>query len=195
MMRVRWILLLTSVIICIVSMSCCKISYNVYMTTSINNKKYQDTIAYLCHKLGGEVRGKKKLAKLLYFIDFDFYEKNQKLITGDVYRALPMGPFPTALEDITAEMATKKILAIEQTEGSAGYLPTEIYRSLVDSESSALNEEEKKMIDRVVVRYGHLNGKQLEELSHAEAPYVATELRKDIAYELAFYRDTDFSDL
>jgi len=42
---------------------------------------------------------------------------------------------------------------------------------------------------------GHLNGTQLEELSHAEAPYIGTELRSEIPYELAFYRGTDFSDL
>ena len=41
-------------------------------------------------------------------------------------------------------------------------------------------------------KYGHLNRKQLEELSHAEAPYIGTELRKEIPYELAFYRGTEF---
>ena len=60
---------------------------------------------------------------------------------------------------------------------------------------TAFDGEEKKMLDRVIMRYGHLNGKQLEELSHAEAPYIGTELRKDIPYELAFYRGTDFSEL
>ena len=51
------------------------------------------------------------------------------------------------------------------------------------------------MLDRVATRYGHLTGKQLEELSHAEAPYIGTELKKEIPYELSFYRGTDFSDL
>ena len=68
---------------------------------SLNRKKYQNAVLYLCRKLKGEVRGKKKLAKLLYFADFDLYEKIQKSITGDVYNALPMGPVPSALEEIT----------------------------------------------------------------------------------------------
>ncbi len=160
-----------------------------------NQKKYQSTIAYLCKKLGGEVRGKKKLAKLLYFADFDFYEKNQKSITGDVYRALPMGPFPIALDEVTADMAKKKTITVERVDGSQGYNPTEVYRCVEDAGPSSLDEEEKKMLDRIVLRYGHLNGKQLEELSHAEAPYIGTELREEIPYELAFYRGTDFSDL
>ncbi|OGZ97493.1 MAG: hypothetical protein A3G49_05385 [Candidatus Sungbacteria bacterium RIFCSPLOWO2_12_FULL_41_11] len=141
------------------------------------------------------MRGKKKLAKLLYFADFDLYEKSQKSITGDVYCALPMGPVPSALEEITAEMMKKKLLGIEQVEEREGYNPTEIYKCIAEPDLSVFDDEEKKMLDRIVIKYGHLNGKQLEELSHAEAPYIGTELRKEIPYELAFYRGTDFSDL
>ena len=56
----------------------------------------------------------KKLAKLLYFADFDLYEKIQKSITGDVYCALPMGPVPSALEEITVDMAKRKCLALNK---------------------------------------------------------------------------------
>lgn len=161
---------------------------------SLHKKKYQNAVLYLCQKLKGEVRGKKKLAKLLYFADFDFYEKNQKSITGDTYRALPMGPFPITLEEITSEMTKKNFLGIERVEEREGYNPTEIYKCLINPDLSVFDEEEKKMLDRIITKYGHLTGKQLEELSHAEAPYVGTELRKDIPYELAFYRGTDFSD-
>ena len=162
---------------------------------SLHRKKYLNTVLYLCRKLKGEVRGKKKLAKLLYFADFDLYEKSQKSITGDVYHALPMGPVPSALEEITTEMTKKKMLGIDQVEEREGYNPTEVYKCLVEPDLSVFDEEEKKMLDRISIKYGHLNGKQLEELSHAEAPYVGTELRKDIPYELAFYRGTDFNDL
>ena len=161
----------------------------------INQKKYQDAVLYLCQKLGGAVRGKKKLAKLLYFADFDFYEKYEKPITGDIYKALPMGPFPSALDEITKTMAIEKQITIEHSEGKEGYNPTEIYTCLVKPEDSSLSDDEKKMLDRIITRYGHLNGKQLEELSHAEAPYIATALKEEIPYELAFYRGTDFSDL
>ena len=162
---------------------------------ALNRKKYQNAVLYLCRKLGGEVRGKKKLAKLLYFADFDLYEKRQKPLTGDIYKALPMGPLPSALESVTAEMTRKKLLVVENIEERDGYNATEVYRYLVEPDISAFDEEEKKMLDRIVMKYGHLNGKQLEELSHAEAPYIGTEPRKEIPYELAFYRGTDFSDL
>ena len=162
---------------------------------SLHQKKYQNAILYLCRKLKGEVRGKKKLAKLLYFADFDLYEKVQKSITGDVYQAFPMGPVPLTLEKITVEMAKKKMLGVEQVEEHDGYNATEVYKCLTEPDLSVFDKEEKNMLDRIVIKYGHLTGKQLEELSHAEAPYIGTELRKEIPYELAFYRGTDFSNL
>jgi len=160
-----------------------------------NQKKYQNAILYLCRKLGNEVHGKKKLAKLLYFVDFDLYEKRQKSLTGDVYKAFPMGPFPSRLEEITADMAKEKLLSVDNIKERDDYNATEVYRCLKEPDISVFEEEERKMLDRVVTKYGHLNGKQLEDLSHNEAPYIGTELRKEIPYELAFYRGTDFNDL
>jgi len=162
---------------------------------TINKKKYQNSILYLCQKLNGEVRGKKKLAKLLYFVDFDFYEKNQKSITGDTYKALPMGPFPITLDIITKAMTKSKTISTDQIEEHEGYNSTEIYRSIIKPDMSIFSKNEIKMLDRIIMKYGHLNGKQLEDLSHAEAPYIGTELKKKIPYELTYYRGTDFSDL
>lgn len=161
----------------------------------LNKKKYINAVLYLCQKLKGEVRGKKKLAKLLYFADFDLYEKTQKSITGDMYRALPMGPVPSSLEAITTEMEDKEMINIKQVEEREGYNPTEIYKCLQEPDLFVFSDEEKKMLDRIVIKYGHLTGKQLENLSHAEAPYVGTKLREEIPYELAFYRGTDFNEL
>lgn len=161
----------------------------------LNQEKYQNTILYLCHELGGQVRGKKKLAKLLYFVDFDMYENSNASITGDVYKKLPMGPVPSSLEEITDAMVNSGILSVKQNEGTNGYLPTEVYSCNKEPNLSIFNEDEIKMLHRVVSKYGQLNGKQLEDLSHAEAPFVGSDLREEIPYELTFYRGTDFSDL
>ena len=40
--------------------------------TKISEKKYKEVILCLAEKLGGEIKGKKKLAKLLYFVDFRY---------------------------------------------------------------------------------------------------------------------------
>lgn len=159
---------------------------------TLRTEKYKQAILYLCSKLGKEVRGKKKLAKLLYFVDFDFFEKNQKYFTGDKYKALPMGPFPVSLNEITREMAKEKTLKIESVKEHNGYNATEVYTCLKYPKTSIFSKEEKKMLDRIIIKYGHLNGKQLEDLTHAEAPYSGTKQNEEIFYELAFYRGTNF---
>ncbi|OGG60954.1 hypothetical protein A3C86_00040 [Candidatus Kaiserbacteria bacterium RIFCSPHIGHO2_02_FULL_49_16] len=161
---------------------------------SLQKGKYQNAILYLCQKLGGELRGKKKLAKLLYYVDFDLYEKEQRSLTGDIYKALPMGPFPSHLESIVADMKEKGLLRVSQSSGTDGYFPTEVYTCIEKPKLSVFDEEETRMLDRVIQKYGHLSGLQLQNLSHSEAPYVGTELSHEIPYELAYYRGTNFAD-
>jgi uncharacterized phage-associated protein len=106
-----------------------------------------------------------------------------------------MGPFPSSLDEMTTAMVDKKQITIEHVAEKEGYNPTEVYTCLIQPKDSALDDTERKMLDRIAKNYGHLNGKQLEVLSHAEAPYIGTEPKHEIPYELAFYRGTDFSDL
>lgn len=163
---------------------------------ALNRKKYKNAVLYLCRKLGGEVRGKKKLAKLLYFADFDLYEKRQKSITGDVYKAYPKGPLPVGLNEILGELIEKKAIKTETVqEWGEEYAPTEIYKNVSEPDMSIFNQEEIKILDRVVRHYGHLNGEQLAELSHVEAPYTAARPYEEVPYEFTYYRGTDFSDL
>lgn len=160
----------------------------------IKRDKYKEAIIYFCSRLNNEVRGKKKLAKLLYFADFDLFESKEKSLTGDIYKAFPMGPFPQTMEEIASELAVENAISIESVGGVAGYNPTEVYKSEREPNVSVFEPDELDMLDRVIKKYGHLNGKQLEDLSHAEAPYVGTEAFQEIPYELAYYRGTDFTD-
>lgn len=159
----------------------------------ISEKKYQEIILYLAEKLGGEIRGKKKLAKLLYFVDFDFFEKFQKSLTGDIYKALPMGPFPVTMEKVLTDMTNNKKIVIKLSRERDDYNPTEIYQAK-EKTKSVFAKDELQILDRVVLKYGHLTGKQLEDLTHAEAPYIGTAPNQEIAYELSFYRGTNLDE-
>ena len=161
--------------------------------SKISEKKYKEVILYLAEKLGGEIKGKKKLAKLLYFVDFDFFEKFQKSLTGDVYKALPMGPFPVTMEKVLNNMVNEEKITIKLEKERIDYNPTEIYR-VKKKMAGNFSKEERQILDRVVLKYGHLSGKQLEDLTHAEAPYIGTAPNQEIAYELAFYRGTNMDE-
>lgn len=160
----------------------------------LRSEKYKQAILYLCYKLGKEIRGKKKLAKLLYFVDFDFFEKYEKPITGELYKSLPMGPFPTNIEAILKSLEKEKRIVVKNENTGNGYNPTEVYISKDKADIKVFRESEIKILNRVVLKYGHLTGKQLEDLTHSEAPYIGTIPGKEIAYELSFYRGTDFAE-
>ena len=48
------------------------------------------------------------------------------------------------------------------------------------------------MLDRVIRLYGNKSGRQLENLTHKEAPYLAVDEGEEMSLELAHYRGTDF---
>lgn len=163
----------------------------------INEQKYENVILYLCNKLGGSIFGKKKLAKLLYYVDFDHFEYKESMrsITGDIYQAWKMGPVPENYTNVISKMQKENKLKTKRVENPLGLNPTEVFIAEEQANENAFSEDEKFILDRVVSKYGRLSGKELETLTHQEAPYVATENNQIISYELAFYRGTDFNEL
>jgi uncharacterized phage-associated protein len=163
----------------------------------VREKKYENTILYICEKLGGQIEGKKKLAKLLYYVDFDRYEYNESMltVTGDTFKAWKMGPVPNHYVDVINKLIEDEKLSRFQIETAPGYSPTEVFRCASAPDTSVFDKDDLLIIDRVIRKYGELTGKQLEVLTHQEAPYIGTERDEQIPFELAFYRGTDFSDV
>lgn len=160
----------------------------------LNEKKYKNVILYLASKVGrGSVWGKKKIYKLLYFLDFDFFEKCEKPITGDIYHKLPMGPAPSYFDVLADELKKEGLLNITKRKTGLGYKDTVVYKALSKPDMNIFNKEEIKMLKRIVKKYGDKTGAELEVLAHKEAPYLAVEEGEEIPIELAHYRGTAFA--
>lgn len=164
--------------------------------TEASDKKYVNAILFLCKKLGGSVVEKKKLYKLLYYIDFDKYEykESMKSITGNEYIAWKMGPVPKDRGIVLDLMMADGLLEESEVHISDGINNAIKYTAKKEPDMSLFDEDEIFIMERVVKKYGQLTGKQLEILTHAEAPYIATEQNEVIDYGLAFYRETSFDD-
>lgn len=158
-------------------------------TQKIDYKKYEAAVKYILSKLG-VVEGRKKLYKLFYYIDFDYFELNNRSITGDIYLKWPMGPVPQQLQAVINDMdcviQKSKKTQPHHENGTCFY---ELKSGAV-LDFSALTKDEMKMIDRVVAKYGKMSGGQLEALTHSEPPYNAVGDREQIPYEYSYYRDT-----
>jgi len=70
----------------------------------INPIKYKNIILFFANKIKNGTLGKLKVMKLLYFLDFDFYEKYGKSVSGDEYLRFDNGPIPRMAEKILKEM-------------------------------------------------------------------------------------------
>lgn len=160
----------------------------------LNEKKYKNAILFLSKNVGqGSVWGKKKMYKLLYFLDFDFFEKYEKPITGDVYHRIQMGPAPTYFDSMVDELVKEKLLKVGRGKSGPGYTDAYVYKALENPDLSVFDEKEVKMLKRIVRTYGNKTGNQLETLTHKEAPYLAVDEGEEMPLELAHYRGTKFS--
>ena len=73
-----------------------------------NVKKFKEVLLYILGKIGAKPNiGETALYKLLYFIDFDFYEKFEKQLTGARYIKNHYGPTPVEFKKIVEEMEKK----------------------------------------------------------------------------------------
>lgn len=165
--------------------------------SELNLTKYENVVLYLCGRIASRtISGKKKLAKLLYYVDFDRFEFNESMetVTGDEFKRLPMGPYPQNMTKVIDGMAARGLLEAAEVQEYADFNKTHVYRAIAEPDLSVFSEEDLIILERVARIYLPLTGRQLEDRSHIEAPWLAVEHTDVIPFELAFYRETDFAD-
>src|SRR3989344_3037466 len=125
----------------------------------LDENKYKNVILYLSRNVGkGSVWGKKKMYKLLYYLDFDFFEKYEKPITGDIYHKLKMGPAPSYFDVMAAELQEACKLFVGKGRTGHGYNDAVVYKASQDPDLTVFSKEEIEMLDRVIALYGDKTG-------------------------------------
>jgi len=155
----------------------------------LDKDKYKSAFLYMLESLD-KIEDKKKACELFYFLDFDYYEAYETSFTGETYISYPMGPLPQYFEPIVHEMEQEGLIQVGYEKQSPTHENETAIYSPLKSPDYPFTEEERKMLDRVAKKYGALTGKDLQELSHAQAPYNAVDFNEVIPYEFSFYRDT-----
>lgn len=159
----------------------------------INQEKYKNAILYLATNLEkGKIEGRKKLYKLLYYIDFDAFEKFGRPITGDSYRKISMGPAPRNLNSVARRLIQEGLLEVSKKPTGKDLKDTFIYEAKQKPNLDVFDKDELYILNRVIKMYGNKTGKQLQDLTHNEAPYLAVTAGEDMPLELAYYRGTTF---
>lgn len=156
-----------------------------------NLSKFKEVLLYILNKVGSKPNvGETVLYKLLYFIDFDYYEKYEEQLIGATYIKNTYGPTPKEFDKIVKEMEGKDLFRVktkhfEYTQKK--YLP------LRKPDLSKLSANELKMIDGVLERLSDKNASEISNYSHNDVPWLTTEDGKIIEYESVFYRSPAYS--
>lgn len=157
--------------------------------------KFRQVLLYILKKVGGKPNvGMTVLYKLLYFIDFDYYEKYEDQLMGLVYLKNHYGPTPLLFEKIIDDMV--KGGEVEVIKSKFYQYPQTKYlvNPKLEPDLSVLTGKEQEHIDWELQRLSDLTANQLTELSHKDAPWVSTENGKPLDYESVFYRAPDTSE-
>jgi hypothetical protein len=73
---------------------------------AFDKQRFQALVLYIAHRQRDDEKfGRTKLAKALFYSDFDVYKSIGKPLTGAVYIRMPFGPFPRDLEDAETALA------------------------------------------------------------------------------------------
>lgn len=151
-------------------------------------EKLREVLLYVLEKVGAKPNvGETVLYKLLYFIDFDYYEKTGHSITGLSYVRNHFGPTPTRdFVSVVEGMKANKELEVAETEyfknTQKKYLPLE------SSKLEQLSANEIKHIDLTLDRLSDKTARELSVLSHYDMPWLVAKPGQKINYRYVFYR-------
>ena len=157
-----------------------------------NLEKFEEVLLYILGKVGSRPNvGETVIYKLLYFIDFDYYEKYEEQLMGAKYIKNHFGPTPVAFKTITDAMIISG--DIEKVKSKYFQHEQKKYLPLRQANIKILNAQEIQHIDEVLDRLAWKSAKELSDYSHEDTPWQVHEMNEEIDYETVFYRGEDHS--
>ena len=152
-------------------------------------QKLREVLLYVLEKVGAKPNvGETVLYKLLYFIDFDYYEKTGRSVTGLNYVRNHFGPTPVAqdFQGVIEAMKKNEELEIAETEYFRNTQKKYLPRKSVELEK--LSASELQHIDETLARLSDKTARELTQLSHYDTPWLAAKQGEKIDYRGVFYR-------
>lgn len=157
-----------------------------------NLEKFREVLIYILNKVGAKPNvGETVIYKLLYFIDFDYYEKYEDQLIGATYLKNRYGPTPLEFRKIVERMIARGEI-IEVKDAYFDY-PRRKYLPLRKPDLGMFRGNEIEVIDDVLDRLSDMTGRQISDYSHNDVPWLTTEEGETIKYEAVFYRTSAYS--
>lgn len=154
--------------------------------------KFKEVFLYILSKVGAKLNvGQTVIYKLLYFIDFDYYELYEEQLIGATYLKNHHGPTPVEFSKIISDMEDSG--EIETVKSKYFKYPQTKYLPKREPDLGQLSAIELKHIDNVLDRLSDKNANEISDLSHRDVPWITAETGKFLDYEAVFYRTPETS--
>lgn len=154
---------------------------------SLHVNKLKNVLLYILEHCAGKPNvGETVLYKLLYFVDFNYYELYEEQLTGASYRKLPFGPVPQKLDAIISHMI--EIGQLQRFKTTYHGYPQTRYLPLEKADLTQIKASELVVIDKVIEQMSDWSPSMLSNYSHGDKPWKASKDGEEIKYELVFYR-------
>ena len=159
---------------------------------SIKKNKFIEVLLYLLEKTAGKPNiGETVIYKLVYFIDFNFYEKYEEQLIGATYIRNKFGPTPMEFATIVAKMIKDK--EVKKVEDKYFQYDQKKYLPLREPNLDKIKASEIKLIDEVLANLSDKTASDISEYSHNDVPWLTTPDGEKIEYESVFYRTAPYS--
>lgn len=155
---------------------------------TVNEEKYRNAILYFAHHV--RQVGRTKLWKLLYYLDFDHYERYGTSVTGAQYWRWDNGPVPSTGLAMTRQM---------QVDGDIDIVPqpTGFQNSLLlvvplhPFDRSVFTDTEWEMLQAVARKWKFHTARDMSNATHGERPWQEAEPNGFLDYKLAAQRGSE----
>lgn len=164
-------------------------------TPAFNPDKFKQLLLYILKKCGGKPNvGETVLYKLLYFCDFDYFERYEKPLTGMPYKRLQFGPVPDQKQYnlIIQEMINDGHIKKVRRPYVGETIQTK-YVTFSEPDMHHFAPQEIELIDRVIHRLSDMSARQIEDHAHRDYPWQAHQNGELINYLIVFERSGEFA--
>ena len=154
--------------------------------------KFREILLYILQKVGAKPNvGETVIYKILYFIDFDFYEKFEEQLMGLKYIKNHHGPSPVGFTQMVIRM--EKDGDLVRMESKYFQYDQKKYIPRRDPDLSKIDSRELQHIDAELARLSDMNAAQIREYSHEDMPWKVHKMGEPLDYEYVFYREAPYS--
>jgi len=151
-----------------------------------NEEKYINLIMYILFRCSNKPNlGKTVLCTVMYFIDFNYYERYKRFLTKETYIKSKRGIKPKHFRKITEDLIAKKQLFMRK-EPYYNRIIHKYYPTVIPTQK--FSPEELTVINSCIERLTNSNASTITKYAWQDKPLSKAGMNDEIDYEDVFLR-------